>query len=163
MLAIRSHVDICDDRLLAVDALLALREAMKPYLDLQLVAFPQDGYLRYANCAANLDAASKLRRRRRRRHPPFRAHHGRGRARRKRRSCRIAAERGLMVDMHCDESDDPLSRHVETFAAETVRHGLQRPGDGLASHLDAFDGQLLRQQAHPADAPRRNSMPSPIR
>ncbi len=45
-LAIRSHVDVCDDRLLAVDALLALREEMKPWLDIQLVAFPQDGFIR---------------------------------------------------------------------------------------------------------------------
>src|SRR3546814_12452802 len=47
-LAIRSHVDICDDRLLAVDALLEVRETVKPWIDLQLVAFPQDGYLRCA-------------------------------------------------------------------------------------------------------------------
>jgi cytosine/adenosine deaminase-related metal-dependent hydrolase len=37
--------------------------------------------------------------------------------------CDIAAERGLMVDMHCDETDDPLSRHIETLAAETQRRG----------------------------------------
>ena len=43
-LAIRSHVDISDERLLAVEALLAVREEIKPYIDLQLVAFPQDGY-----------------------------------------------------------------------------------------------------------------------
>ena len=46
LLAIRSHVDICDPRLLAVDALLEVRKEVAPYLDLQLVAFPQDGYLR---------------------------------------------------------------------------------------------------------------------
>jgi cytosine deaminase len=43
LLAIRSHVDICDPRLLAVEALLHVREKVKPYLHLQLVAFPQDG------------------------------------------------------------------------------------------------------------------------
>ena len=47
-LAIRSHVDVCDDRLLAVEALLDVREAVKEVIDLQLVAFPQDGYLRRA-------------------------------------------------------------------------------------------------------------------
>jgi len=46
-LAIRSHVDVSDDRLLAVNALLEVREEIKPYIDLQLVAFPQDGYFRY--------------------------------------------------------------------------------------------------------------------
>src|SRR5215211_5543771 len=54
LLAIRSHVDVCDDRLLAVDALLEVRGKVAPYLDLQLVAFPQDGYLRYPNSPANL-------------------------------------------------------------------------------------------------------------
>src|SRR2546430_3638473 len=48
LLAIRSHVDICDPRLLAVRALIEVRRRVAPYLDLQLVAFPQDGVLRYA-------------------------------------------------------------------------------------------------------------------
>ena len=39
--------------------------------------------------------------------------------------CEIAAERGLLVDMHCDETDDPLSRHIETLAFEAQRLGLQ--------------------------------------
>ena len=39
--------------------------------------------------------------------------------------CEIAAARGLLVDMHCDEPDDPLSRHIETLAFETQRLGLQ--------------------------------------
>ena len=50
-----------------------------------------------------------------------------------RAACRIAAERGLMVDLHCDESDDPLSRHIETLAAETIAFGLQ--GRVAGSHL----------------------------
>ena len=45
-LAVRSHVDVCDDRLLAVDALLEVKREIAPWLDLQLVAFPQDGVLR---------------------------------------------------------------------------------------------------------------------
>jgi len=46
LLAIRSHVDTCDPRLLAVEALIEVRREVAPYLDLQLVAFPQDGVLR---------------------------------------------------------------------------------------------------------------------
>jgi cytosine deaminase len=49
---------------------------------------------------------------------------------------RIAAARGLLVDMHCDESDDPLSRHIETLSAETVRHGMQ--GRVAGSHLTSM-------------------------
>src|SRR5271165_1417674 len=57
LLAIRSHVDVCDDRLLAVDALIDVKAKVKPYLDLQLVAFPQDGYFRAPNAAKNLERA----------------------------------------------------------------------------------------------------------
>ena len=46
LLAIRTHVDVCDARLLAVEALLDVKHRVAPYLDLQLVAFPQDGVLR---------------------------------------------------------------------------------------------------------------------
>jgi cytosine deaminase len=50
--------------------------------------------------------------------------------------CEIAAERGLPVDMHCDETDDPLSRHVESLAYETQRLGLQ--GRVTGSHLTSM-------------------------
>src|SRR3954465_3327693 len=57
LLAVRSHVDICDDRLLAVDALLDVKKQVAPYLDLELVAFPQDGYFRSPTAAGNLTRA----------------------------------------------------------------------------------------------------------
>jgi len=134
-LAIRSHVDICDDRLLAVDALVALRDELKPYLDIQLVAFPQDGYLRTASSPENLlralakgvDIIGGI--------PHFERTMADGAAS-VAQLMRLAAERGLMVDMHCDESDDPLSRHIETLAAETVRHGMQ--GRVAGSHLTSM-------------------------
>ena len=50
--------------------------------------------------------------------------------------CEIAAERGLLVDMHCDETDDPLSRHIETLAYETQRLGLG--GRVAGSHLTSM-------------------------
>jgi cytosine/creatinine deaminase len=50
--------------------------------------------------------------------------------------CEIAAERGLRVDMHCDETDDPMSRHVEQLAYETQRLGLQGRVNG--SHLTSM-------------------------
>src|SRR3546814_16804757 len=56
-LAIRSHVDICDDRLLAVDALLEVRETVKPWIDLPLVAFPPDGSLRSTKTPDNQNRA----------------------------------------------------------------------------------------------------------
>jgi cytosine deaminase len=134
-LAIRSHVDVCDDRLLAVDALLALREEMKPWLDIQLVAFPQDGFIRSGNSEKNLlralekgvDVVGGI--------PHFERTMEDGGTSVK-ALMRLAAERGLLVDMHCDETDDPMSRHIETLTAETARHGMG--GRVAGSHLTSM-------------------------
>ena len=135
LLAIRSHVDVWDPRLLAVDALLEVKKEVAPYLDLQLVAFPQDGFFSSPQAAELLETAldrgvdvvGGI--------PHFERTMDEGR-----KSvevlCRIAAERGLRIDMHCDESDDPLSRHIETLTVETIRHGLQ--GRVTDSHLTSM-------------------------
>jgi cytosine/creatinine deaminase len=136
LLAIRSHVDTCDPRLLAVEALLHVKRAVAPYLDLQLVAFPQDGVLRSPARWTQPEARARPGRGRGRRHPALRAHHGRRRRQREAAVRDCAAERGLPVDMHCDESDDPLSRHIETLAFETQRLGLQGRVNG--SHLTSM-------------------------
>ena len=135
LLAIRSHVDVSDPRLITVEAMLAVRERVKPYLDLQLVAFPQDGYLRAPGAVDALDRALDMGVDVVGGIPHFERTMEDG-AESVRRLCRIAAERGLPVDMHCDESDDPLSRHIETLAAETTRHGLQ--GRVAGSHLTSM-------------------------
>jgi cytosine deaminase len=134
-LAIRSHVDICDTSLMAVGALLELRQEMAPYLDLQLVAFPQDGYLRHPDARRTLstaldmgvDVVGGI--------PHFERTMAEG-ARSVELLCELAAERGLPVDMHCDESDDPQSRHIETLALHTRRLGLE--GRVTGSHLSSM-------------------------
>ena len=148
LLAIRSHVDICDDRLLAVEALLEVKQKIAPYIDLQLVAFPQDGYLRARPRARTLERALDMGVDVVGGIPHFERTMADGAAVGA-PLCEIAAERGLLVDMHCDETDDPLSRHIETLAAETQRAGPAGPGDRLAPHLDALHGQLLCLQALP--------------
>ena len=60
LLAIRTHVDVCDDRLLCVEALIEVRKHIKPYIDLQLVAFPQDGFYRDPHAKKNLLRALDL-------------------------------------------------------------------------------------------------------
>jgi cytosine deaminase len=135
LLAIRSHVDVSDPRLVTVEALLEVRERVAPYLDLQLVAFPQDGYLRAPGAAAALERALDMGVDVVGGIPHFERTMADGAAS-VAALCRVAAERGLPVDMHCDESDDPLSRHVETLAAETLRHGLQ--GRVAGSHLTSM-------------------------
>ena len=135
LLAIRSHVDVCDDRLLAVEALLHVKKQVAPYLDLQLVAFPQDGLLRSPTALANLKRALDLGVDVIGGIPHFERTSEQG-AQCVRLLCELAAERGLMVDMHCDESDDPLSRHIETLAFHTQRLGLH--GRVTGSHLTSM-------------------------
>ncbi|POF33619.1 amidohydrolase family protein [Roseibium marinum] len=135
LLAIRTHVDVCDDRLTGIKGLLEVRDKVRDYIDLQLVAFPQDGLFRSPNAEKNLltaldmgvDIVGGI--------PHFERTMQDG-ARSVARLCEIAAERGLMVDMHCDETDDPMSRHIETLAFETQRLGLQ--GRVAGSHLTSM-------------------------
>ncbi len=139
LLAIRTHVDVCDPRLLAVEALLEVRRRVAPYIDLQLVAFPQDGVLRGPQgpkqhmatliraLDMGVDVVGGI--------PHFERTMADG-ALSVRLLCELAAARGLMVDMHCDESDDPHSRHVETLAFETQRLGLH--GRVTGSHLTSM-------------------------
>lgn len=135
LLAVRSHVDVCDDELKGVDALLQVKKDVAPYLDLQLVAFPQDGFYRDSTARANLlraldkgvEVVGGI--------PHFERTRGQGDDSVK-ELCEIAAERGLRVDMHCDESDDPHSRHIEALALHTQRLGMQ--GRVAGSHLTSM-------------------------
>jgi cytosine deaminase len=102
---------------------------------LQLVAFPQDGLLRSPSAFANLkraiamgvDVVGGI--------PHFERTMADG-AESVRLLCEFAAEKGLRVDMHCDESDDPMSRHIETLAFHAQRLGLQ--GRVTGSHLTSM-------------------------
>jgi cytosine deaminase len=124
LLHIRSHVDTSDSSLLPVRSLLEVKRRVAPYIDLQLVAFPQDGVLRTPGGVDSLtraldlgvDVVGGI--------PHFERTMADGAASVK-LLCELAARRGLPVDMHCDESDDPLSRHIETLAFEAQRLGLQ--------------------------------------
>ena len=135
LLAIRTHVDTTPDHLRGVTAMLEVKRLVAPYIDLQLVAFPQDGLYRSATGRANLiraldmgvDVVGGI--------PHFERTMEDGAAS-VRDMARLAAERGLMLDLHCDETDDPHSRHVETLAAEVTRHGLGARAAG--SHLTSM-------------------------
>jgi cytosine deaminase len=108
---------------------------VRPYIDLQLVAFPQDGLLRSRGAFdllrrsldMGVDVVGGI--------PHFERTMADG-AESVRMLCELAAERGLRVDMHCDETDDPMSRHIETLAFHTQRLGLQ--GRVTGSHLTSM-------------------------
>lgn len=135
LLAVRTHVDVCDDRLLAVEALLEVKKRVAPYLELQLVAFPQDGLLRSPRAFDNLKRAIAMGVEVVGGIPHFERTMSEG-AESVRLLCEFAAEQGLRVDMHCDETDDPLSRHIETLAFHTQRLGLH--GRVAGSHLTSM-------------------------
>ena len=135
LLAIRSHVDITDPQLLAAETLADIRREIAPWLDLQLVAFPQMGYFSRADMADSVRAVIDM---------GFEvvggiphleptAEFGRASIT---ALCEIAAETGTMIDLHCDENDDPNSRMIETLVYETRRLGLQ--GRVTGSHLTSM-------------------------
>lgn len=135
LLTIRSHVDTTPDHLRGVEAMLEVKRRVAPYLDLQLVAFPQDGLYRTKTGRENviraldmgLDIVGGI--------PHFERTMEEG-AESVRDMTRLAAERGIMIDIHCDETDDPMSRHIETYAREVTRHGLGRRA--AAGHLTSM-------------------------
>jgi len=133
--AIRSHVDVCDDRLVGVEALLEVKRQVAPYLDLQLIAFPQLGYYRYPNAVENLKRALDMGLEVVGGIPQYERTKADGDAS-VAELCEIAAQRGLLVDIHCDEDDDPMSRHIETLCKEVLRLGLQ--GRVSGSHLTSM-------------------------
>src|SRR3989440_2517062 len=132
---VRSHVDVCDPELRALRALAELREEIGDQLELQLVAFPQQGILSFDDgpdlmrraIALGADVVGGI--------PHFELTREMG-VRSVELAFALAAEHGLRVDIHCDETDDDHSRFVEVMAAETIRLGLA--GRVTASHTTAM-------------------------
>lgn len=134
-LHVRSHVDVTDPKLTALDALLEVRDRVRDVIALQLVAFPQEGICSFPDGAELLeeavrrgvDAIGAI--------PHFEDTREDGV-----RSVEIAvelAERyGRMVDAHCDEIDDEQSRFVEVLATRAHRSGLRERV--TASHTTAM-------------------------
>src|SRR5919198_2263570 len=135
VLHVRSHVDVCDPELRALRALLQLREEVRDQIDLQLVAFPQqgiysfDGGERLMREAVRLgaDVVGGI--------PHYELTREDG-EKSVRFVMELAAEHGLQVDIHCDETDDEQSRFLEVMAAETIRLGIS--GRVTASHTTAM-------------------------
>jgi cytosine deaminase len=132
---IRSHVDVCDPNLVALRALIELREEVRDLVELQLIAFPQDGILSFPNGKDLMREAMRL-------------------------GCDViggiphyewtredgveevhfifdlAKETGAPIDLHCDETDDEQSRFLEVVAARAMRDGMQ--GRVVAGHTTAM-------------------------
>jgi cytosine deaminase len=132
---VRSHVDVCDPSLRALRALVELREEARGIVDLQLVAFPQQGILSFDGGAdlmrkaveVGADVVGAI--------PHYELTREDG-VESVRFAMALADEHGLRVDIHCDETDDEHSRFVEVMAAETIRRGMG--GRVTASHTTAM-------------------------
>jgi cytosine deaminase len=132
---VRSHVDVCDPELRALRALIELRDEARGMVDLQLVAFPQQGILSYDGgpdlmrraVELGVDAIGAI--------PHYELTREDG-VESVRFAMALAEEHGLRVDIHCDETDDEHSRFVEVMAAETIRRGMA--GRVTASHTTAM-------------------------
>src|SRR5437868_13380278 len=132
---VRGDVDVCDPELRAVRALLELREEIGDQMTMQLVAFPQQGIrsceggeeLMRKAVDLGVDVVGAI--------PHFELTREYG-ERSVKFAMALAADKGLRVDIHCDETDDDHSRFVEVMAAETIRLGLG--GRVTASHTTAM-------------------------
>ena len=132
---VRSHVDVCDPQLRALRALIDLREEARGLIDLQLVAFPQQGILGFDGgrdlmrkaVELGADVVGGI--------PHYELTREDG-VESVRFAMALADEHGLLVDIHCDETDDDHSRFVEVMAAETIRRGMS--GRVTASHTTAM-------------------------
>lgn len=151
LLAIRSHVDVTDASLVAVEAIAQVRKDVAPWLDLQLVAFPQMGWFCRPDMGDSMRRAVAL---------GFEViggiPHLEPTAELGRQSiralCAIATDTGTLVDMHCDENDDPNSRQIEELTWQCKQLGMA--GRVTGSHLTSmhsmdnfYAARLINQMA----------------
>ena len=132
---LRAHVDVCDPSLTAVRALIPVRDAWRGIIDIQLVAFPQQGIYSFPDgetlmveaLELGVDVVGGIP------HYEWTREYG---ERDVKTALALAARYGRPADLHCDETDDDQSRFLEVLAAETIRLGLQ--GRVTASHTTAM-------------------------
>jgi cytosine deaminase len=132
---VRSHVDVCDPELRALRALVELREEARGLVDLQIVAFPQQGIFAYDDGAALMRKAVALGADVVGGIPHYELTREDG-VESVLFTFALAQEHGLRIDIHCDETDDDHSRFVEVMVAETIHRGMS--GRVTASHTTAM-------------------------
>lgn len=145
---VRSHVDVTDPHLIAARALLELREELKDQIDLQLVAFPQEGILSYPHgrelmeqaVKEGLDVVGGIP------HFEFTTEYGWQSVH---FLMALAGKYDRLVDVHCDEIDDPASRNLEVLATEAYERGMKdrvtaSHTTAMGSYNDAYTYKLFR-------------------
>ncbi len=132
---IRTHVDVTDPRLTALQAMLELREEVKDTCDLQIIAFPQEGMYAYKGGDELVEEALKMGADLVGAIPHFEFTREDG-VKSVRKAFELAVKYDKMVDIHCDETDDDQSRFLEVLAAEAYRTGIAERA--TASHTCAM-------------------------
>ncbi|MFQ2708767.1 cytosine deaminase [Aeromonas caviae] len=120
---VRTHVDVSDPNLVALKAMLEVREEMKEWVELQIVAFPQEGILSYPNGKALLEEALKLGADVIGAIPHFEFTREYG-VESLHNVFDLAEKYQVLVDVHCDEIDDEQSRFIETLATLAYERGI---------------------------------------
>lgn len=135
VLHVRTHVDITEPNLVALKALLEIKEKVRDWVDMQIVAFPQEGILSYPKGVELLeellcmgaDVVGGI---------PHYEHTREMGVESVKEVFRLAEKHDKPIDIHCDETDDPQSRFLEVVAAGAIRTGT---GSRVtASHTTAF-------------------------
>lgn len=145
---IRTHVDVTDPELTALKALLEVKEEMAPWVNLQLVAFPQEGIQSYPNGIELLEEALKMGADVVGGIPHFEFTREYG-VESMKTAFDLAEKYDRLVDIHCDEIDDEQSRFVEVVAKEAYERGLGNRvtashTTAMGSYNDAYTVKLFR-------------------
>lgn len=144
---VRGHVDVSDPNLTALEPLLEVRREAASFMDVQLVAFPQEGILSFPNgeallrraAAAGVDAIGGC--------PHIEFNQGYG-VESVRILMDVACEHDLLVDVHCDEIDDPNSRNLEVLATLALERDMgarvtASHTTAMGSYPDAYASKLI--------------------
>lgn len=132
---VRTHVDVTDPSLIAMETMIELREELRDVMDIQIVAFPQEGIFSYPNgkqlmidvVKLGADAVGAIP------HFEFTREYS---VESLNFAMQLAAENDKLVDVHCDEIDDEASRGLETVAARALE--LELFDKVTASHTTAM-------------------------
>lgn len=120
---IRTHIDVTDPNLTGLKAMLELREEMKDLAEIQIVAFPQEGMYSYKGGAELVEEGLKMGADCVGAIPHFEYTAELG-TKSVKKAVELAVKYDKMVDVHCDETDDDMSRFVEVLAYEAMDNGI---------------------------------------
>lgn len=145
---VRTHVDVTDPTLIAMEGMLELKEELKDFVNLQIVAFPQEGILSYPNGKQLLENAVKMGADCVGAIPHF--EFTREYAVESVNFCMELAEKyGRLVDVHCDEIDDEQSKGLEVLACRALESGMKdmvtaSHTTAMHSYNNAYCSKLFR-------------------